>query len=373
MITRIGFKGTPLRRGAGLVKPLSLVALAMALLAPLDAVAVASPRTPGPAYIALGDSYSSGEGLGPYLVGSEGCDRSPEAFPELVARRLGGVTLHFLACSGATVSQTRGQVASLSAGVLRHSEFTTVTAGGNDLTFSGLIAACIGAVNSTASLTLEYLPGVSSPELCANAISGAASLLGAGVNPVTGDVTVPTAALSLPLSQASTIERRLLSLFSYVLRAEGAVKHREAGPRLLVVQYPTLIGSPGLGACLLSPTPLPVPTTTTAVGSAAPLYPAFANSTSYALGDLNYLLQLETAAVVQSLRSEGYLDVSIAPVDSGMTPLDCATGASPDINGLLLSGSVPSLGAGSFHPTRVGQSVLARAVIRSWRTAELHH
>ena len=309
MITRIGFKGTPRRRGAGLVKPLSLVALAMALLAPLDAVAVASPRTPGPAYIALGDSYSSGEGLGPYLVGSEGCDRSPEAFPELVARRLGAVTLHFLACSGATVSQTRGQVASLSAGVLRHSELTTVTAGGNDLPFSGLIAACVGAVNSTASLTIEYLPGVSGSALCANAISGAASLLGAGVNPVTGDVTVPTAALSLPLSHASTIERRLLSLFSYVLRAEGAVKHREAGPRLLVVLYPTLIGSPGLSACLLSPTPLPVPTTT-AVGSTVPLYPAFANSTSYALGDLNYLLQLETAVVVQSLRSEGYLDVS---------------------------------------------------------------
>lgn len=344
----------------------------MTVLAPFHSGANGATRSPKPAYIALGDSYSSGEGLGPFLAGSGACDRSPEAFPELVARRLGGVILRFLACSGASISQIGGQVKALSTEVLRHAELTTVTAGGNDLSFTGLIAACVGAVNSTSSPTIKYLPNVSSSALCANAIGGAANLLGAGINPVTGSVTIPTTALNFPLTHESTVEQRLMALFLRVLHAEGAVKDREAGPRLVVVQYPTLLGSPGLGTCLLSPTPLIVPATTTTAGSTAAYYPAFTNSTSYALGDLNNLLQLETAEVVESLRSEGYLDVSIIPSDSGMTPLDCSTGASPDINGLLLSGSPPAIGFGSFHPTGAGQSVLAKEVIATWRAVNRH-
>ncbi len=46
-----------------------------------------SPRVnPKPLYIALGDSYSSGDGLAPYLAGSGSCDRSPEAYPNLTGR-----------------------------------------------------------------------------------------------------------------------------------------------------------------------------------------------------------------------------------------------------------------------------------------------
>jgi GDSL-like Lipase/Acylhydrolase family len=360
-------------RSAIVAGPTSLLLFVVAILAPFGAGAEALTTSPTPVYLALGDSYSSGEGLGPFLANSGNCDRSLKAYPELVTRRLGRISLRFLACSGANIAHIRDQISSISFNDLRHVDLTTVTAGGNDLPFSRLIAACTGAVTSTTSLTIEYLPSVSSSTLCANAISGAASLLGAGINPVTGGVTIPMAALSFPLSHPSTIESRLTALFMSVLHAEGAVKHRDAAPRLLVVQYPTLLGSPGLGACLLSPTPLPLLGATTTVGSTGPFYPAFTSASSYALGELNSYLQLETSVVVEILRSEGYLEVSLVPPESSFTPLNCTTGTSPDINGLLLTEGAPIIGSGSFHPTAVGQSALAASVVATWRTATRHH
>jgi lysophospholipase L1-like esterase len=360
------------RRGATTPGPAALlvlglvVAVCVAYLAP---GAGAASRANQPTYVALGDSFSSGEGLAPYLAGSQRCDRSPEAYPELVARRLGAVRLRFLACSGASIAQVDRQIRAVPASGWRRVRLTTVTAGGNDLPFSGLIAACVGAVTSAASPTIRYLPGESGSAPCATAISGAASLLGAGVNPVTGDVTVPVAALKVPATHESPLEARLTRLLRDVLHAEGAVRDRAGGPRLLVVQYPTLLGSPGLGACLLSPTPLPEPGATTTSASGQALYPAFANATSYALGALNAYLQLETSVVVETLRADGYRGVTTATAGRGFTPLDCTTGSSPDLNGLLVSGSSPTVGSGSFHPTAAGQSALAASVAAAWRAA----
>lgn len=55
-------------------------------------------------YVALGDSYSSGEGNPPFLPGTDGshdyCHRSAAAYPNILAERY-GLDLHFYACSGA--------------------------------------------------------------------------------------------------------------------------------------------------------------------------------------------------------------------------------------------------------------------------------
>jgi GDSL-like lipase/acylhydrolase family protein len=61
---------------------------------------------PPPAYVAIGDSYTSGEGLKPYLSGSDTigntCHRSrTQAYPEQMAGRDSGLPLEFHACSGA--------------------------------------------------------------------------------------------------------------------------------------------------------------------------------------------------------------------------------------------------------------------------------
>jgi len=356
-------------RSAALVRTAILFALIATVLAPAGPSVGAIKSHPEPIYLALGDSYSAGEGLGPFLPGSGSCDRSPKSYPEIVAHHIGDVKLKFLACSAATIAQIDQQVSVLPSNTLHHVEITTVTAGGNDLPFSGLITACVGAVNSTTSPTIKYLPGVSSPTLCANEISGAAKLLGAGINPVTGDVTIPMGALIFPLSKPSPFETRLSALYVHVLHSEGAVKNRAAGPRLLVVQYPSLMGSPGVGACLLSATPLPSVGPTTTVGISGPLYPAFSNANGYALGDINSYVQLETSVVAETLRRDGYLDVLLIPSNVGFAPLNCATGTSPDINGLILSDTAPAIEAASFHPTAVGQAVLASSVLAKWRGA----
>ena len=132
-----------MNRSTALVRTAILFALVATIVA-LAGESGAIATTPKPIYLALGDSYSAGEGLGPFLPGSGSCDRSPHSYPEIVARHFGALQLKFLACSGATIAQVDQQVSSLPSRTLRHVEITTVTAGGNDLPFFGLITACVG-------------------------------------------------------------------------------------------------------------------------------------------------------------------------------------------------------------------------------------
>jgi len=121
-----------------------------------------APRTvssgavvPGRRLLALGDSYSSGEGAGDYEPGtntpSNTCHRSRSAWPALVAeeRRLQG--LPSLACSGATVAdvvvgRVHGQAERLRSQIGRIAgdpDVLTVTIGGNDLGFRSILVHCI--------------------------------------------------------------------------------------------------------------------------------------------------------------------------------------------------------------------------------------
>jgi hypothetical protein len=320
-------------------------------------------------YVALGDSYSSGDGLTPYLAGGAGCDRSPEAYPEVAASRLGGHPLRFVACAGAAIAQVAGQVSSLPAATLGRAAITTVTAGGNDLPFSGLITSCVGVVTSTAPPLFKYVSGASGAATCAGAIAHAASLLGADFDPVTGGLTMSPSATAVPLSDPSTIESRLTALYTQILRAEGAPLHRLGGPRLIVVAYPTLLRDPTSGPCRLSAAPLPAGSFAGDAGAGAPLYPAFSAPITLELAGVNAVLQAEVDVVVRSLRHRGYLDVSLAPA-AGFVGLDCATGASPDLNGVLLTGTTTTLQSGSFHPTAAGQAALATSVVAAWRSAQ---
>lgn len=336
---------------------------AASMQVPMSAAAPPAKSARESLYLALGDSYSSGEGLVPFLAGSGSCDRSPEAYPPLVARDLGHLRLVFVACSGATIAQIGAQVSAVSSRDLHRTALTTVTAGGNDLGFSALISACVGGVASVSTPTVTYIPGVSSAASCVATIDAAASLLGAAIEPGTDALSRPVAALALPLTRSSDLERRLISLYLEILRAEGAGRLRATGPRLIVVPYPTLLGPPGSGSCLLAPTSIPFPTSVTA----GPLYPAFANATSLALRQINDYLQGETSTVVASLRREGYLGVSVASLTTKFVPLDCATGTSPSINGLIVADTATATVSGSLHPTAEGQGQLASSVVAAWR------
>lgn len=126
-----------------------VVAALLALCSTLLAGPAASAAKPGSStditdYVALGDSYSSGNGTFAANL-SWGCYRSTYAYPYLVAQQRANTDLTFVACQGATTDDVIGsQVRSLTTGT----DVVTLTIGGNDVGFSDLIFGCAGD-NST--------------------------------------------------------------------------------------------------------------------------------------------------------------------------------------------------------------------------------
>lgn len=98
--------------------------------------------------VAMGDSYSSGEGLFEYDIASEGCHRSPKAYAYYVAKRQKLGVPVFVACSGA---QTRdfydanpnhiGEAPQLSS-LTKETKIVTLTIGGNDAGFGRVLTEC---------------------------------------------------------------------------------------------------------------------------------------------------------------------------------------------------------------------------------------
>lgn len=132
------------------------IALASALLA-VPAIAQAAP------YTALGDSYSSGVGTRTYYSDGTSCQRSPKAYPVLVAPRL-GAQLTFVACSGAkTQDVLNNQLGSLNAST----GHVSISIGGNDAGFSSVITQCAkpwpytcwGDIDNAQNFIRNTLPG----------------------------------------------------------------------------------------------------------------------------------------------------------------------------------------------------------------------
>ena len=103
-------------------------------------------------YVALGDSYSSGEGNPPFFAGTDGpsdyCHRSPQAYSEVLGAFLGSAPL-FYACSGAVTSDITSTSKDteppqlLAPGVDPSADLVTMTIGGNDAGFSDVLKTCI--------------------------------------------------------------------------------------------------------------------------------------------------------------------------------------------------------------------------------------
>lgn len=111
-------------------------------------------------YVAMGDSFSSGEGVDPFTIGTaisgvNECHRSKEAYPLLLEEdsALNLDLVAFTACSGATTKtllnggSTQGawnepaQIDALS----MDTDVVTLTIGGNDTGFATVLTACVKA------------------------------------------------------------------------------------------------------------------------------------------------------------------------------------------------------------------------------------
>lgn len=104
-------------------------------------------------YVALGDSFSSGEGVLPFdtvtdIAGTNECHRSFFAFAQVLARDpMLPLALNFGACSGAETKNVKtdtkwGEPAQFSR-VGASTKIVSLTIGGNDIGFNGFAIACV--------------------------------------------------------------------------------------------------------------------------------------------------------------------------------------------------------------------------------------
>jgi len=123
--------------GAAAALVVALGALAAAtLLGPSSAGTGAAAASAGGAYVALGDSYSSGVGAGGYLEESGACVRSLRAYPY----GLGRTVTSFRACGGARTEDVLGrQLGTFPS----DTQLVTITIGGNDAGFADVIQSCL--------------------------------------------------------------------------------------------------------------------------------------------------------------------------------------------------------------------------------------
>jgi lysophospholipase L1-like esterase len=274
------------------------------------APASAAPLTP--VYVALGDSYSSGEGAcKPVTItgcdyrpgtntATDDCHRSHNAYAVRTAAKLPhGWKFAFAACSGATTANVLStgqngepaQLKALQVGPTQVVKLVTVTLGGNDAGFSDAVARCVTA------------------HLFASSCHGK---------------------VTWQLSQAA-LRTRLTAVYAAVHAAAPTAK-------VLVLGYPRLFSA--------KPSP------------SAPCDVSTADSKAFSKAE-DALNASVAAAVKRADLNAGSKFASF--VDDGAIfkghELCAGPAAKSYLNGLLLTST--SARPESFHPNRSGQSLLA--------------
>ncbi|MEA2190344.1 MAG: hypothetical protein QOI73_465, partial [Solirubrobacteraceae bacterium] len=111
-------------------------ALTAVLIAAAAALAGCGSGDGPAAYVAIGDSYSSGVGTETYTEESGACLRSTQSYVHLLDRRVSS----FRACAGAT---TGGVIDLQLKPFPKNTKLVTLTVGGNDAGFLAVIATCL--------------------------------------------------------------------------------------------------------------------------------------------------------------------------------------------------------------------------------------
>lgn len=331
-MSRLQLRRIPRRAAAAVLVALAL--LSTTLVAP----ASAHPRPPRPhpsGYVALGDSYASGEGLFPFEPGTEGvgeCHRSQtQSHPTLLAEsgRRSFRPLVSVACSGAITADllvTRpGTSTPAQLTALRPDTRTiTLTVGGNDAGFSLIFADCIYSPDPALGAAL---PGRSdcaarNDELVSTRIAALAGGRGAPVVPGV-----------VPLSTA--------------LRQIGA-----ASPRATIhlTGYPLVFGRTMTDAAGCR------------VNDQAPLYVAGSDTAWIRAKAADLNKAIETAAA--RARRHG-VDVRYVDLTRGYRGHNLCDRKATWVNGVVLTSvSPPVISIATFHPTARGQQAYADAITR---------
>ncbi len=186
-------------------------------------------KTPPPSaqYVALGDSFASGEGTFSYISGSKTCYRATDGYVEQIAADETD-SLSFAACAGATIGNiVTGKTAQINQ-VGPQTDLITISVGGDDVGFSHVLADCVGGVK------LKGGTGCASRD--ENAAQEAIGWLENGRPP--GTYVLPgitSATNTTPPTSTNTV--RLPSLSELYEQIIGAAA---PGVQLVVVGYPEL-------------------------------------------------------------------------------------------------------------------------------------
>jgi hypothetical protein len=270
-------------------------------------------------YLALGDSYSAGEGLGAYLDGTsdagDRCHRSPHAYPELL-----GPPPVFRACSGARLPDLHKSFGKdvatkdhlgrqLSGRVDESVGLATVTLGGNDTGFARILVHCASRYR------------------CMDAVFN--------------DSFDDGKASGLTLDR--WIDQRLELLETQLVRAYRLVKQSVSkDARVIVLGYPNLFPASWAPRLWESDCAVMI--------------------NMYSVEEMEFFSSVQdrlTALSSQAARITQVDFVDARGVFAGHEP--CAR-QSPRWIAFLRTSAGPRAHPGNFHPTRSGQAAYARAV-----------
>jgi PKD repeat protein/lysophospholipase L1-like esterase len=157
--------------------PSSSASPAAAPAGPSQALLADTPVSTTCRYVALGDSFSSGEGVPPFQASGNQCDRSMAAYSQLIlGKKNVPQKVEFWACSGSRTDDFYNtnhdnanevpQLQRLAADV----SLVTLSVGGNDVGFADILAKCVAVVRTTESVlgqqNGDYLGGADSTAGC---------------------------------------------------------------------------------------------------------------------------------------------------------------------------------------------------------------
>ena len=332
--------------------------------------------SPGLDYVALGDSYASGEGAtedqfypsttfpDPAATGTTtGCHRSHTSWGEATANALlkaGKITSwRFVACSGAVTDNLYGingnyakfgevEPPQLNA-VTKNTIIATLSMGGNDANFSDILSACAEAFVNGWIATNGY--GCRNPGRTAN--QDAAK----GLAQIASGIKTP----SLGPDATKKLSQVYLDILSKM----------NPNGRLIVTGYPRLFASSRAGYDFGAT--CKVGTATRIVGQLPLVFPVFI---SYAdaqwlngLADkLNaYIQQYVTAANTALINSGQAARVEFVPVSPAFDNHRICSGArwfnGVEFPGPFRGGLMPQPAQVSFHPNKQGQAAYASVVV----------
>ncbi|HEY4896358.1 MAG TPA: hypothetical protein VII01_09745, partial [Solirubrobacteraceae bacterium] len=178
-------------------------------------------------YVALGDSYASGEGSFSYLGTAAPCYRATNGYAEQISSTL-SVPLEFAACAGATVrNMAEGSGAQIKQ-VTQGTHLMTLSVGGDSVGFSHVLASCIGG------LVVKGRKGCAQRDEAA--AQAALAWLENGRPP--GTYTLP--GITSALNATPPTEKNTVPLPSLAQLYEQLIARAAPGAQLVVVGYPDL-------------------------------------------------------------------------------------------------------------------------------------